>query len=181
MTVNPIGSTSSAWGAYGATPPPPPPLTGTAKLLGLSTDDLQTAMQSGTTLDQIAQQKGVSQSDLISSIATDLQANAPSGAPQPSQTQLTSMATDIAAGKRPRHHHHHGGGGDSTDATSSSSSGAAGFESLASALGMQGDDLLSAFESGSSLSDIATQQGTTLQSVLSGLQGTDVSLLDTTA
>lgn len=178
MSVYSIGSTSSLWGAYAASPPAPPALTNTAQLLGMSTDDLQSATQSGVTLSQLAQQKGVSQSDLISAISSDLQANAPAGAPPLSQSQTTQIATDIAQGKRP--HHHHRSSGDSTD-DASSTSGATDFQNLASALGMQGSDLLSALESGSSLSDIATQQGTSLQSVLADLQSASGSLLNTTA
>lgn len=178
MSVSSVGSTSSLWGAFGASPLTPPALTNTAQLLGMSANDLQMAMQSGTTLSQLAQQNGISQKDLISAISSDLQANAPAGAPQLSQSQLTQMATNIAQGKHPHHHHH---GFDSNGNNGSSTNGAAGFEALASALGMQGNDLLSALESGSSLSDIATQQGTSLQSVLAALQDSGSSLLNTMA
>jgi hypothetical protein len=57
-----------------------PSFTNTASLLGLSSTDLTSQLQSGTTLGELAQQKGVSSSDLLASVEKDLQANAPQGA-----------------------------------------------------------------------------------------------------
>jgi hypothetical protein len=88
----------------------PPSMDNTAQLLGMSTDDLQSALKSGQTLDDLASAKGVSSTDLTNAIKTDIQANKPAGAPDLSDDQLTKMATDIAAGKGPggAHHAHHG-------------------------------------------------------------------------
>ncbi len=58
-------------------------------------------LQSGTTLSSLASQDGVSSSSLTSAIESDLQANAPQGAPAPSGDQLQQMATEIAAGTPP--------------------------------------------------------------------------------
>jgi hypothetical protein len=88
----------------------PPSMDNTAQLLGLSTDDLQSALKSGQTLDDLASSKGVSSTDLTNAITSDIQANKPADAPQLSDDQLTQMAASIAAGKGPggahRAHHH---------------------------------------------------------------------------
>jgi hypothetical protein len=79
-------------------------LSGVADLLGMSTDDVETAQKNGTTLADLAKQKGVSESDLESALAKGLKENAPADAP--SDIDFTQMASDIANGKRP-----HGAGG----------------------------------------------------------------------
>ncbi len=68
----------------------------------MSTDELRQAQQSGTTLNDLAKQKGVSSDDLIKSITADLKADKPEGAPELSDTQLSDMASNIASGKRPQ-------------------------------------------------------------------------------
>jgi hypothetical protein len=78
-----------------------PSFDNTAKLLGMSADDLQTQLRSGKTLNDLASAQGVSSDDLMSALKSDLTANKPAGAPALSDDQLTKMATDIAAGKRP--------------------------------------------------------------------------------
>jgi len=75
-------------------------MTGTATLLGMSADDLRKAQRSGTTLADLAAQKGVSTDDLVTTVAADMKANKPEGAPELSEAQLTEMATNIAEGKR---------------------------------------------------------------------------------
>jgi hypothetical protein len=79
----------------------PPPMTNTAELLGLSTDELRQAQQSGTTLADLASERGISSEDLIKSITPDLKAGKPADAPELSDDQLAEMAGNIAAGKRP--------------------------------------------------------------------------------
>jgi uncharacterized protein YidB (DUF937 family) len=59
-----------------------------SKLLGMSTTDLTSALQSGQSLTSIASSKGVSQSDLVNAMATALQ-----GA---NSNLTTDQATDIA-------------------------------------------------------------------------------------
>lgn len=90
---------------------------GVADLLGMTTEDLRSSQQSGTTLAQLAQQKGVSTSDLTSTLAKGLQQNAPSDAP--SDIDFSKMATDMINGTGPTQsggpmgmqgaggHHHH--------------------------------------------------------------------------
>jgi len=181
MSVSAIGG-SSTWPVSTQTPPTPPPMTNTAKLLGLSTDQLTQDLQSGTTLSSLASQDGVSSSSLISSIEQDLQANAPQGAQSPSSSQLQQIATDIASGVKPggHHHHHHGGGGvnpfdptqstdpsvnpfDPTQSTDPSvnplaapvtSTAQSNLTSLASALGTDPSTLFSQLTSGQDLSSL---------------------------
>lgn len=135
-----------------------PSLDNTAKLLGVSADDLRTQLQSGTTLNDIATSKAVSSSDLVSALKSDLQANKPADAPELSDDQLTQMATNIAAGKRPRgahgHHGHHGHGGTPPADGDDTSTTSARLQSLASTLGVNSDDLLGALQSGANLSDL---------------------------
>lgn len=148
--------------------PKPPDMTNTAKALGLSTDDLQSELKSGKTLDSIAQDKGVSADDLLSAVKTDLTANKPADAPALSDDQLTQMATAVAAGKGPGgphgHHHHGGGGGGSGQADASilgtsASDTSSNLSSLADALGTSSDDLLSQLTSGTDLSSLFSQSG----------------------
>ncbi len=110
MNIASLSSTGGVQLQRQQAPPPPPPMTNTAKLLGMSTDELRQAQASGTTLTDLATQKGISKDDLVKSVAADLKANKPDGAPELSDVQLTEMATNIAEGKRPeRPGHHHGG------------------------------------------------------------------------
>jgi hypothetical protein len=74
-----------------------------AQKLGMSTDDLRTAMSSGESLADVAQSKGVSADDLEATIKSALQS---SGAPG-SDSQLTDIASRIANRKGGHHHHHH--------------------------------------------------------------------------
>ena len=129
-------------------PPPAPKMDGTAQLLGMSGDELRQARRSGTTLTELASQKGISKDDLVASIAKDVQANKPDGAPELDATQLTEMATNIADGVRPTgpppggHGGRHGGDGDRAKEN---------LSALASALGTDTDTLLSKLQSGEDL------------------------------
>jgi hypothetical protein len=119
-------------------------MTDTAQALGLSTSQLGQDLQSGSTLSSLASQDGVSSSSLISAIESDLQSNAPQGAPALSSDQLTQMATNIASGTPPT------GGEDQQAGASAINQG----QSLASILAAgayanSATDILSATRSGS--------------------------------
>ncbi|HEX7591747.1 MAG TPA: hypothetical protein VF375_07335 [Candidatus Limnocylindrales bacterium] len=151
-----------------------PAMDAAAKLLGMSTTDLRTALQSGQSLLSLASSKGISQDDLTAAMSKALQqAN-----PNMTADQATKMATAIATRTRPtapqatatdpttqdpnaatptgaatgasathgHHHHHHGGGAAAMDAASK-------------LLGMSTTDLTTALKSGQSLSSIATSKG----------------------
>ena len=62
-------------------------------VLGMSTSDLATALKSGQSLSEIAQQKGVSQSDLTGAVTQALNTAAQNGAQLP--TDASSMAQQI--------------------------------------------------------------------------------------
>lgn len=121
--------------------PEPPPMTNTAGLLGMSADELRDAQKSGTTLTDLAAQKGVSKDDLVTSIASDLKVSKPDGAPELSDDQLTEMATNIADGKRPQ-------GPPPPRAQQSGEHAQVNLESLADKLGMSTDELLDQLVSG---------------------------------
>jgi hypothetical protein len=114
-------------------PPGPPPADGPAKTLqavadklGLDPEELKKALGGGSTMSSLAAESGISQEDLIATIAATLPAQGPDGV----ATDVTSMATQIANGswpappKRPE-----------VDL-------AQGIEALSSALGISGSDLL---------------------------------------
>jgi hypothetical protein len=164
MTVNPLASASVGFDPQSRPPRTPPAMTGTATLLGMSADDLRQAQRSGTTLADLATQKGVSKDDLVKSVAADLTANKPDGAPELSATQLTEMATNVAEGKRPQGPHGppppRGGGGDADGDRAQ-----ANVSSLAEALGTDADSLLQKLQSGDDLTTLlrgATGYGSSL-------------------
>jgi hypothetical protein len=158
MSISAINGTSALqYAPPTERPRQEPSLDNTAKLLGVSTDDLRTDLQSGKTLDDLASAKGVSSGDLLSAVKSDLQANKPAGAPDLSDDQLTQMATGVAAGKgaggaHGHHGHHHHGGG--AQAVGGDDASGARLQSLASTLGVNSDDLLGALQSGANLSDL---------------------------
>ena len=114
----------------------------TAKLLGLSTSDLKQQVDSGQTLEQIADAQGVSKDDLLGSIKEGLKASKPDGAPELSEAQLTEMAGNIAAGKRPQGPPPGGPGGGRRQSADDRLHG------VADALGMDPQELLDQLNSG---------------------------------
>lgn len=118
----------------------------TATALGLSTDDLQSQLKSGKTLNDVAKAQGVSSDDLLKALKSDLAANKPADAPAPGDDQLTQMASSIAAGKGPHGPGGHGGPppprkGDGDDTASN-------LSTLAGNLGLSSDELLEKLQSG---------------------------------
>jgi lambda repressor-like predicted transcriptional regulator len=162
MSVSAIGSSTSPLYGQPPAPPAPPPMTNTAKLLGLSVSQLTQDMKSGTTLESLASQKGISSSTLISTIESDLQANAPQGAPPSFSSVLDKIATSIANGTPPgggHHGHHHHGGGDWAQLTST-----------AQLLGLSTSQLDQDLQSGTTLSSLATQAGVSGSSLISTIE-----------
>jgi hypothetical protein len=88
-----------------------------AQLFGESSDQLMSELQSGkTSLSDLAQQKGISSSDLVAAIKQGLQQTAANGGPAWSDTQLTNIANRIANHK---HGHHHRPSSATTETTAS--------------------------------------------------------------
>lgn len=158
---------------YASAPPRVPPgMEAAAKTLGISGDDLRTALKSGATLADLAAQKGVSKDDLVAAIAKDLKANAPANAP--AGIDFTSMATQIVD-RSP------GSGPPPGPPPQAGDSGNSKLSELSSLLGMKETDLLSALESGTSLSDLLASSGVSARSLLNGLGQTQGIAIDTTA
>jgi hypothetical protein len=90
-----------------------------AQLFGESTQQLINDLQTGkTSLSQLAQSKGISQTDLLNAIEQGLQQSSANGGQPLSDTQAANLATMIA-NRVHGGHHHHGGHGGATSSTSS--------------------------------------------------------------
>ena len=132
----------------------------------MTTDQLTTDLQSGDSLSSLAATAGVSNSDLLSSVETDLKANAPQGTPALSDTQLASMATDFINGVGP-------GGSTGTGSASTASSATSNLNALAEAAGVDPTDLLHQIASGDDLSQLLgsssqTSYGSTVADSING-------------
>jgi hypothetical protein len=166
MTIQSLGaaqdSSALAQASAGRRPhtPPPDAFKSTASLLGVSTDDLKSQLDSGETLDSLASAKGVSSNDLLSAVTQDLKDNRPAGAPPLSDDRLTAIASGIASGTGPR-----GVGGFGHGQPPSKASGTTAsdptqtLQSLADVLGTTPDDLLTQMQSGTDLSSLFNQSG----------------------
>lgn len=116
-----------------------------AQKLGMSTDALKQSLADRTSMTDLAASKGVSQDDLVSTIAGTLPATGPAGQP----IDATAMATRIAGHTRPAGHgHHHASGASGESALGQ------GIDSLAQALGVSSSDLAQRLTDGSGISDL---------------------------
>jgi hypothetical protein len=107
MTISSIGesshSTGHGWPAH-ATPAPPHSghsLASTARLLGLSADQLIAALKAGTTLAQLAAHTGVSGPAVVRSVEQDLSIDAPDDGAELSDDQLELIASGIKSAATP--------------------------------------------------------------------------------
>jgi len=142
-----------------------------ADLLGMSASDLQQALQSGSTLADLAAKKGVSRSDLIAAITKGLEANKPEGAAAVEGTfNISQIANDIADGKGPRGPR----GAEGAPPVGPPPGAARGFEELANKLGLSTDELRSKLQGGAHIKDIAAAQGVSsndlLDTILTGIE-----------
>jgi hypothetical protein len=112
-----------------------------ADLLGMSTDDLRTALQSGKTMADLATSAGVSEDNLESTIAGTLPATGPDG------VSATDMAAKIATGHGP-----HGPQGPPPAKPDADAAG--GLDALSSALGVSSSELRDRLTDGSGISDL---------------------------
>jgi LysM repeat protein len=172
MTIDAI-NTASIWAAATQTgasgqssqgPPEPPAMTETASLLGISTSELSSDMQSGTTLASLASEKGISSSDLLSAVEQDMQTNAPSGAPSLSSSQLNQIATNLINGTQPTPL---SGGSDSSQGSNPSGPS---LTNTAQLLGVSQSQLSSDLQSGTTLSELAEENGVTSSDLLSSVE-----------
>jgi nanoRNase/pAp phosphatase (c-di-AMP/oligoRNAs hydrolase) len=101
-------------------------MTAVAQQLGMSQTALQSALQSGQTLTQIASAKGISSSELTNTIQTSLKA----GLPNASSNQIANLTQRVEGG------HHHGGHASAAGASESGAgTGADALEQLEELLG----------------------------------------------
>jgi hypothetical protein len=156
----------------------PPAMNAAAQALGMSDSDLQQSLQSGSSLADLATQKGVSTTDLVSAIAQGMQANAPVNAP--ANVDYTAIAQNIVDRKAPQGPPP-GADPGSDPSTTSSSSSTSPFGQVSNVLGMSESDLLSTLESGTSFTDLLAQKGLTVQDLTSELGTTQGVAIDTTA
>jgi uncharacterized protein YidB (DUF937 family) len=165
---------------------PHPAMDAAEQLLGMSASDLRTAMQSGQSLASIASSKGINQdaltaamaaaiqqanptitSDQASKVATAIATRTPqAGGPPAGDAAAASGTTGASAASGHHHHHHH--------------AGAAAMGAASQTLGMSTTDLMSALQSGQSLTDIAKTKGVSVdaltQAMAAALQGADSNL-----
>jgi hypothetical protein len=163
MLVSSVGSASNTQSIQ-PHQPPRPQMTEVAKLLGLSSSELSSELQAGKTLDELASKKGVSSGELIKTIEGELTAHKPEGAPTLSSSQLTEMATSIAAGTPPSPPG--GAGGPSGAGGVSGTGGSTGapqssLSTLAESLGIEPSALLKELADGGSASSLLETSGYT--------------------
>jgi hypothetical protein len=139
-------------------------LSGVANLLGTTTDDLIKSLQGGQSLNDLAAAKGISQDDLLATIKQGLQANQT----MPGQANdLDAMAARIAERKGTGHRHQHAAGGVQAGSESLQQRVA----ELSSALGVSGDELVQALQSGLGAAGQGATSGYGVSpSLLQGLQ-----------
>ena len=143
MSISPLDS-SSAVRPVGPPMGPPPgggpqkTAAAVAEKLGMTTEALNTALTSGSTMSQLAAANGVSQEDLLSTI----QATLPSQGPDGVAVNASDMAQNIANGVRP--------GPPARPEVDVSSS----LDALSSALGVSSSDLLERLTSGAGIGDL---------------------------
>jgi uncharacterized protein YidB (DUF937 family) len=122
----------------------------------MDVDSLRSALKSGSTMSSLAKTAGVSQDDLVSTIAATLPSEGPDG--QAVDTQ--DMATKIANGTMPRghgpHRSHRSEGGSGQD-QSQSSGLSQGLDALSSALGISSSDLVKRLTDGTGIADLLSQ------------------------
>ena len=116
-------------------------LANVADLLGMSTDDLATALRNGASMSDLAAQRGVSRDDLLAAIGQGLQSSPYAGtSTAPAGTSAT--AARIADRKGPGGNHRgHGGAAQAPDVRQS-------VADLAASLGISIDQLMGALQTG---------------------------------
>lgn len=171
-------SAQSAQGASGGRgrPPGPDPATmmqPVADLLGVSTSELRSSLDGGTSLDQLASAKGVSHDDLVAAIKDGLEATAPQGTSSSDGVSGTSavfdldaMAEDIAAGVRPQGPE---GPPPGPPPTGRNDNDHDALQRVSDLLDMSTDELIESLTSGSSLRDLASSKGISSDQLLDAL------------
>ena len=145
MNVSSLSSTTALWptsaaGSSSQARGPERTNAVVAELLGTDAASLKAELTSGKTMADLASAAGVSQEDLVATIAATLPAQGPDGV----ATDTTAMATAIAAGQRP---------GPPPKPPVDASSG---MDALSSALGVSSSELLQRLTDGTGIADLLT-------------------------
>ena len=129
-----------------------------AKALGMTTADLQTALQSGKSIATIAKEKGVDVNKVIAAFVAEEQAEHP----ELTAAQVTQRVTDRVNGVGPV------GGRGGRGGRGGGGGGGLGNHSatIATALGMTTADLQTALQSGKSIATIAKEKGVDVNKVI---------------
>ncbi len=130
-----------------------------AKALGMTTADLQTAVQSGKSIAALAKEKGVDVQKIIAVLVAEEQ----SEHPEMNSADITQRVTDRVNGVAPT-------GGPMGGHMGGERGGPGGFrahaDTLAKALGVTTTDLQSAMQSGKSIATLAKEKGVDVQKVI---------------
>lgn len=167
---------SATSGARGNRPQGPDPQTmmqPVADLLGVSTTDLKSSLDSGQTLDQLAAAKGVSHDDLIAAIKAGLQDSTPQGVGSTTAASgttatfdLDALAEDIASGVRPQGPQ---GPPPGPPPTGRNNNDQDALSAVSDLLDMTTDELVTSLTSGTSLRDLASAKGVSSDQLLDAL------------
>ena len=132
-SLSPIGSqppveVSGIMPTTSASAPPAPYLQGTldgvANMLGLSTDNLRSALKQGSSISDVAAQKGVSTSSIVSYIEQQVQQQRAAKGLAPVNQQALDQVVSRAI-TRHRHGHHHAPATDPASSTAPATAPAA--------------------------------------------------------
>jgi hypothetical protein len=167
MHVNSVGSQQQMLIGLPSQNHPRPSFANTAQLLGMSSEQLRSALQSGATLSSLASSNGVARSDLVASVEKDLKAGVPQGAPTLSSDQLQQIATNIINGTPPTPPAGSGGGlggnapfgADGIKPPTGAGGQPPSFANTAQLLRLSSDELAADLESGQTLSSLASAKG----------------------
>jgi lambda repressor-like predicted transcriptional regulator len=167
MSIN-TSAVASLFG--GQTSRPQSPLKAAAGVLGMSVTDLSAELKTGKSLNDVAKEKGVSTDTLQNALVKNM----------PQSLQDSGKAAQIAqkmAAQVGGPHGHHGqhksdndGDNDASGSSTSSASSTSLLNSLSSLLKTDPTSLKAALSSGTSLSDLLTQNNVSLSSLANTVQ-----------
>ncbi|WP_169735385.1 hypothetical protein [Actinokineospora inagensis] len=129
-----------------------------AKTLGMSTDDLRSALQSGQSMTSLAQSKGIS-TDALTSAISDALTSADSSLTADKAKEIAQRVVAGPGQGGPGGPGGAGGPGGPPPGGKPDSRIESALSSVAGALGMSDDDLKDALSSGQSLTDVAAANG----------------------
>jgi hypothetical protein len=178
MHINTVGSQQQMFLGMPSLSHPQPSFSNTAQLLGMSSDELRSALQSGATLSSLAGSKGVASSDLVASVKKDLEDGAPQGAPTLSSDQLQQIAANVINGTTPTPPTSGGGGFAGRSPFEAGGiqrpTGPGGqppsFANTAQLLSLSTDDLTADLESGQTLASLASAKGISRSDLLTTVE-----------